>query len=619
MDTRHLLLSNRIDLAPATSAHCRMERCLHVDAIPTQVWTLAPDGALDFVNARVLEYTGLPSDEILAKGLLQVVHPDDIDRFNGVLTGLLQTGRGGEVEVRLRRQDGDFRWFLVCMTCSSGKWHGTNTDIHDTGKVRDANERPACGQVEPLKDELDSPMTQASFDGLAQQMASTRDTAAGQLRSTGSVTDAVERKQAADALRASEHLARGQLESLTRTLDALAQEADPDRLLEHVMSMISDQSRAHSVSIWERDGENETLSIVAVIENGRFRSRGEGLDPAARLPLLVQTHPVWIEVFRTGRHVVLEDIEGEAARMRAGSDTNAPWHRVELDTDPDSGIALVRKHLARLGVRSILTVPMLLAGRVTGVVGVRFAELRNFREEEIELTRALAHQAMLAIQLTRLSRQAREAAVMAERNRFARDMHDTLAQGFTGVIVQLEAAADAAVRGLGAEAMAHVDRAQNLARESLKDARRSVLALRPQALEQGDLCQALTALIHKMTEGTATLARLRVSGRRRELPREWEENLLRIGQELLTNALRHARSSTIEADLTFTPSEVRFEFRDDGVGFDPSVQRDGFGLQGIQERVVGMGGSLLIDSIPGGDTCTTIALPCTQQRDKQQT
>src|SRR5206468_4611110 len=127
--------------------------------------------------------------------------------------------------------------------------------------------------------------------------------------------------------------------------------------------------------------------------------------------------------------------------------------------------------LQGLGVRAILFVPMLIAGAVTGIIGVRFKEKRPFRREEIELTRALAHQAMLAIQLMRLSRQSRQVAVTAERNRLARDIHDTLAQGFTGVIVQLEAAADASSEGMVKEANEHIARASDLARGSLQEAR----------------------------------------------------------------------------------------------------------------------------------------------------
>jgi len=235
-------------------------------------------------------------------------------------------------------------------------------------------------------------------------------------------------------------------------------------------------------------------------------------------------------------------------------------------------------------------------------------EKHVFASEELELTRALAHQAMLAIQLLRLSRQSRQAAVVAERNRMARDIHDTLAQGFTGVIVQLEAAEDAQTRGLARDAAAHIERASELARESLREARRSVHALRPHALAGKNLCAAMGEMIGKMTAGTSLRAEFTVQGEPPPLPQEWEENLLRIGQEVLTNALRHAQASHFHTRLAFDPGAVRLELRDDGCGFDPAGRSDGIGLQGIKERIEAMGGELTIQSAPGKGTATFVVL-----------
>jgi len=253
----------------------------------------------------------------------------------------------------------------------------------------------------------------------------------------------------------------------------------------------------------------------------------------------------------------------------------------------------------------------LIAGKVAGVIGLRFSQKRAFRAEETELAQALSNQAMLAMQLTRLSVQSRQSAVMAERNRMARDIHDTLAQGFTGVIVQLEAAADATSKGLAKEAEEHLDRAGDLARESLREARRSVLALRPQVLEENNLCAALESLLKKMTAGTPVQAEFISQGEPRKLPPEWEENLLRIAQEVLTNVLRHAQASHFSAQLEFDASEIRLELRDNGRGFDPAGKHDGFGLIGMKERVEGMGGQLTIQSVNGMGTAIQIVLPLT--------
>src|SRR4029077_12158851 len=172
----------------------------------------------------------------------------------------------------------------------------------------------------------------------------------------------------------------------------------------------------------------------------------------------------------------------------------------------------------------------------------------------------------LALHLTRLSAESREAAVIAERNRMARDIHDTLAQGFTGVIVQLEAAADATSKGLANEAEEHLRRARDLARDSLREARRSVQALRPTALLDQNVAEALKNLISDMTMGTRLRAEFLLQGEAHPLSAELEDDLLRIGQEVLTNTIRHADATEFKAVLMFGAQELRLELRDNGRG-----------------------------------------------------
>ena len=422
---------------------------------------------------------------------------------------------------------------------------------------------------------------------------------------------AIERKQAAESLRASELLARGQLDALTHTLDALAQESDPDRLLEHVLRTIIEQSDAHSVSVWDREPDGDWLELFAMIEDGRFQTRGGTFHPSARLAMLAQDHPVWREILHTGLHAVIEDIDQPIVRMCVGMGPNATWHDILKDADLAPAIMRFKSHLREMGVHTILFVPMLVAGRVTGFIGIRFTLKRDFRKEEIELTRALAHQATLAIQLTRLSAQGRQSAVMAERNRMARDIHDTLAQGFTGVIVQLEAVEEAMSKDQAVKASGHLKRAGDLARESLREARRSVQALRPQALEEKPLGEALKDLIERMTGGTTVQAEFTLRGEPRELSAEWEANILRIGQEVLTNVLRHAQASEFKVLLGFDSREIRLDLRDNGCGFDPRRRHEGFGLQGMRERAEGMGGQISIQSGEGKGTVISIVLPLT--------
>jgi len=173
----------------------------------------------------------------------------------------------------------------------------------------------------------------------------------------------------------------------------------------------------------------------------------------------------------------------------------------------------------------------------------------------------------------------------------------------------LEAAADANSKGLAKEADDHLNRAGALARESLKEARRSVRALRPQALEEKDVCEALEDLLHNMTQGTSLRAEFILQGHPRPRPADWDENILRIGQEVLTNTLRHAHASEFKALLAFDHNAIRLELRDNGCGFDPGGKNDGFGLLGMRERVEQMGGSLVIQSALGKGVALYIVLP----------
>jgi signal transduction histidine kinase len=188
----------------------------------------------------------------------------------------------------------------------------------------------------------------------------------------------------------------------------------------------------------------------------------------------------------------------------------------------------------------------------------------------------------------------------------ARDIHDTLAQGFTGIVVQLQAAEDATAKGLKKDAQKHRQNACDLARESLVEARRSVHALRPQVLEDTFFWDALKGMIKQSTAGTPIHTTFRMRGYPRELPSLWQQNLLHIGQEALTNTLKYAHAGRFEARLNFNKKELRLELKDDGEGFTPTDRHDGFGLIGMRERVEQMGGTLTVISSPEQGTNVTV-------------
>lgn len=200
-------------------------------------------------------------------------------------------------------------------------------------------------------------------------------------------------------------------------------------------------------------------------------------------------------------------------------------------------------------------------------------------------------------------------AVLAERGRFAREIHDSLAQGLTSVSMQLEC-----VRSQLAEApdkaREHLETARELVRESLREARRTIWNLRPLALGEADLASALQKYARELTHDTEISCQQQIEGTPRPLPHEHENALLRIGQESLTNAVRHANPRRIEVRLRFGDGWVTLVVKDNGRGFDVADRvGKGYGLTGMHERVDALGGSLSIDSRPDEGTEVSVTLP----------
>lgn len=218
----------------------------------------------------------------------------------------------------------------------------------------------------------------------------------------------------------------------------------------------------------------------------------------------------------------------------------------------------------------------------------------------------------------RLAERARQAAIRDERIRFAREIHDTLGQGFTGITLQLEAAEDA-LQNAPDQTAAHLHRASQLARHYLAEARRSILALRPQALENNDLPAALAQYVQQVTDGTALIAAFALEGTSTPLSHDVEHDLLRIGQEALTNALKHAKATHLEIRLIFDAEKVQLEIIDNGRGFDTasfdnqvnsrSSYPGAFGLLGMRERVERMQGQIQFFSAADQGTRVVVTVP----------
>lgn len=200
----------------------------------------------------------------------------------------------------------------------------------------------------------------------------------------------------------------------------------------------------------------------------------------------------------------------------------------------------------------------------------------------------------------------RQAGMLEERQRLAREIHDTLAQGFASIVVNLEAAEISLP--LDAPASPHLQQARSSAREGLSEARRLVWALRPEILEQFSLPGALRNVIQKLSQETGLEAKLSTTGEAGVLHPEIEITLLRVAQEALTNARKHAKASKVELTLSYLGDRVLLDINDDGVGFVVSGT-GGFGLRSMRERVEAFGGQLSVESEPGQGTTVAANLP----------
>jgi signal transduction histidine kinase/ligand-binding sensor domain-containing protein len=215
--------------------------------------------------------------------------------------------------------------------------------------------------------------------------------------------------------------------------------------------------------------------------------------------------------------------------------------------------------------------------------------------------------ALFGLHRMRLRRvEARLLLVMKERNRIARELHDTLAQGLAGIGLQLSAI-DQECSAASREQ--HVKMARRLVKASLADAKRSVWNLRPEYLDRRNLVAGLARLAADLGEGGDVHIDVRTSGIARTLESEVEMNVFRIAQEAVANAIRHGAARQILIDLQFDDDTARLTVADDGRGFDPASQSDGFGLTSMRERAAQIGAVLHIESLPSAGVSVTLTIP----------
>jgi PAS domain S-box-containing protein len=586
---------------------------LAIDTIPAMVWTTLPDGSSELSNQRWLEYTGLSRDEAREWGYTSAIHPEDYERLLPKWSASFTSGETIEDEARLRRSDGEYRWFLhraVPLRDERGtivKWYGTSFDIEDRKRAKEVL-REQARLLDLTHDtvfvrDMDDVITYWNR-GAEERYGWTREEAIGQV---------------------SHQLMRtifpAPVEKLTA---ALLRDGRWEGELVHTKR---DGTRVVVSSRWSLQRDEEGAAVATLETNNDITERKRAEDALRRSEAyLAEAQRLshtgsfgwdvasgalnWSdETFRIFEHdpahtkpsmdLVLQRVHPEDAAIVQQRIEHARREEKDWDLDhrllmPDGSVKYVHV-VAR--ARHDEPGKLEFLGAVMDVTAARRAQeaLRRARERALK---------------------ARFAAVLDERTRLAREIHDTLLQGFTGVALKLVAATN---RLTGPpETAAALRDVVSLAQKTLGDARRAVWDLRAPSLASGDFPTAVRAAAENCVRGTGLTLEYAMEGPPRPVDPDIEATAVRVVQEAVTNALKHADACTVRLKLSFEARGVRLSVRDDGRGFavDPDFQAYGghWGLLGMRERATQVHGKLRVRSTPGQGTEVALLVPYAARR-----
>jgi two-component system, NarL family, sensor kinase len=268
------------------------------------------------------------------------------------------------------------------------------------------------------------------------------------------------------------------------------------------------------------------------------------------------------------------------------------------------------------GLRYHASIPLYAHGKKLGVLNVASRDWRELSADDLRLLHTVGDLLSIALERARLFAQSAELGAVEERNRLAREIHDTLAQGLAAITLQLEAADALLEVGPASErARQAVLQALALTRANLEETRRSVLDLRAAPLEGRSLAEALQKLTQEMKTKQDLNINFTVAGANQPLPLRIEVGLYRIAQEALTNVVQHAHAGHVNLQLTISTAQVTLLVEDDGIGFDPAMLTPNrYGLIGLNERAKLLGGRLELHSSPGAGTRVVATVPLGGQR-----
>jgi signal transduction histidine kinase len=377
-----------------------------------------------------------------------------------------------------------------------------------------------------------------------------------------------------------------ELSTLVDAARDLASTLELRRLLEVMLDHLKGLVDHAGTSIWELDGEE--LAFLGFRGPAAF---DQDVARTVRFPVAAM-EPHWSRLAR-GEPIRMGDI-------RDDSDVARMFRRVVGGSAMGPSLEVIT---------SLMWVPLVVRDRPIGLLSLTSPERDAFDERDARLALAIARQAAVAIENARLHERARQAAVLEERERLARELHDSVTQSLYAVSLHAEAAGRALADGETAPAVTNLADIRETTQEALAEMRLLLFELRPPLLQERGLAAALQTRLRAVEARAGLVTEFEGEDVRRLRP-EVEQELYRIAQEALNNVLKHAHASRVTVRLDAADGHAALEIADDGVGFDPSLRGgDGFGLPGMRERVERLGGTLRVESAPGAGTRVRVEVP----------
>ena len=370
---------------------------------------------------------------------------------------------------------------------------------------------------------------------------------------------------------------RTALESMSEAVLAIASEREVDPVLRRLVAAARELAGARYAALGIPDGEGAFAQFI---------TEGMSDELIAAMGPLPRTHGLLGAMLESPGSYRTTDIR-QHPRFRGW------WPR------------------AHPQMRSFLGVPIVARGEVIAAFYLTDCEdADEFSDEDQRLIEMLAAHAAVAIENARLLERSRELNIVEERNRLARELHDAVSQKLFGLVLNAEAASTLLARDPAA-ASDQVARLGELAQEALEELRGLIFELRPASLEEEGLAATLRKHVDMLRRVHGRDVELRITGAARTAP-ETDGEVLRIAQEALNNALRHADAERIELRLQARDGRLTLTVADDGIGFDPAapgLRARRLGLTSMEERARALGGTLAVVSRPGDGTTVTLEVP----------